>query len=187
MMVRLNSRLPYAKPDYFQMGETDMNKEKRCAYCGSDKVSLETSERYISEPFSETERIVIWEKVCSSCGFTEESDQNDQIIQATLLHLRRNSMVHILDQLNRQGYSNASMERILSLPARTLARWKNDTSMNPSAAALALMRIIRTFPWILAVADMGFEPSAAREILLAQALPEMKEDNREFVQEPSLN
>lgn len=71
----------------------------------------------------------------------------------------------IQNYLNEQGYSNASMERSLGLPARTLERWKNDRTIVPSAAALALMRIVRTYPWILKVADAPFDEEEACAIL----------------------
>lgn len=45
--------------------------------------------------------------------------------------------------------------------------------MSPSAAAIALMRIIRTYPWVLAVADMQFDHAAARSILLESAANEL--------------
>ena len=57
--------------------------------------------------------------------------------------------------------------------ARTIARWKNERSMSPSASAIALMRIIRTYPWVLAVADMQFDHEAARKILLQHAAKEL--------------
>ncbi|MFA5698302.1 MAG: hypothetical protein WC954_01035 [Sphaerochaeta sp.] len=77
-------------------------------------------------------------------------------------------MVNILNDLNEMGYSNALMERILGLPARTLARWKNEQSINPSAAAIALMRIIRTYPWILVVADAKFDEEVALNTLIRE-------------------
>jgi hypothetical protein len=65
------------------------------------------------------------------------------------------------------------MERALGLPARTLARWKNEQTTSPSAAGVALMRIIRTFPWILEVADVQFDKTKARKVLLQAAMDEI--------------
>ena len=75
-------------------------------------------------------------------------------------------MMNVLTELNSLGLSNTSMERTLGLPARTLARWKNEPSLKPSAAALALMKIIRTFPWILAVADQRYDKKSAQAMVL---------------------
>ena len=58
------------------------------------------------------------------------------------------------------------MERALELPSRTIARWKGG---EVSAATLALLRITRTFPWILEVADAHFDQSVANYRLVAEA------------------
>lgn len=144
-----------------------------CSYCGKDTVSIKDREIEISEPYVESSTVKIQERVCSHCGFSEDDGNNDLVIQKELAALKRASMVKVLDELNAMGHTTASMERALGLPARTIARWKNERSMSPSAAALALMRMIRTFPWLLAVADMHFEGEAARNILLQHAAKEL--------------
>lgn len=144
-----------------------------CSYCGKDTVSIKDHEIEISEPYAESSTVKIQERVCSHCGFSEDDGSNDLVIQKELAALKRVSMVNVLDELNAMGHTTASMERALGLPARTIARWKNEQSMSPSAAALALMRMIRTFPWLLAVADMHFEGEAARNILLQHAAKEL--------------
>ena len=75
-------------------------------------------------------------------------------------------MVHVLTELNDLGLTSASMERALGLPARTLARWKNESSLNPSTAALALMKIIRTFPWTLAFVEQRYEKRCTQSMVL---------------------
>lgn len=144
-----------------------------CSYCGNKTVSIEEHEIELNEPYGGSSTVTIKEKVCSHCGFAEDDDSNDIVIQKGLSVLKRISMVKVLDALNSMGHTNASMERALGLPARTLARWKNEQSMSPSASGIALMRIIRTFPWILAVADMQFDHEAARNILLQNAASEL--------------
>jgi ribosomal protein L37E len=139
---------------------------KKCSYCGSNEVSIRNEVLELSEPFSKTSSVTIKKVVCTTCGFEKEDESNDLVIQEELAILKRSSMVSILTFLNEQGHSNASMERALGLPARTLARWKNETSITPSASGLALMRIIRTFPWMLQVADCQFDQEKAQEILM---------------------
>lgn len=147
--------------------------EVRCTYCGKDAVSIEEHEIELSEPYGGSSTVKITEKVCNNCGFSEDDDSNDLVIQKELSVLKRTSMVNVLDALNSMGHTTASMERALGLPARTIARWKNERSMSPSAAAIALMRIIRTYPWLLAVADLQFDDVAARNILLQHAAKEL--------------
>ncbi len=52
----------------------------------------------------------------------------------------------------------AYVERALDLPARTVARWK---SGEHSASALALLRVVATYPWMLEVAEHRFDLSVA--------------------------
>ncbi len=144
-----------------------------CSYCGNETVSIEEHEIELSEPYGGSSTVKIKEKVCAQCGFEEDDDSNDLVIEKELSALKRISMVKVLDALNAMGHTTASMERALGLPARTLARWKNEQSMSPSASGIALMRIIRTYPWILAVADMQFDHEAARNILLQNAAKEL--------------
>lgn len=144
-----------------------------CSYCGRETISIKKYEIELSEPYSDTSTVTIQEKVCSHCGFIEEDKNNDPVIQKELSALKRASMVTMLDTLNAMRHTNASMERALGLPARTLARWKNQQSMSPSASGIALMRIIRTYPWILDVADMQFDQDAARTSLLENAANEL--------------
>lgn len=145
----------------------------RCSYCGKETVSIKEREMELSEPYGGTSTVTIQVKACTHCGFEEDGDGNDLVVQKELAVLRRTSMVKVLDALNAMGHTNAAMERALGLPARTLARWKNEQSMSPSASGIALMRIIRTYPWILAVAEMGFDQKAARDMLLGSAVNEL--------------
>ncbi|MDA3835031.1 MAG: hypothetical protein PF495_16720 [Spirochaetales bacterium] len=144
-----------------------------CSYCGKETVSIEEHEIELTEPYGGASTVKIKEKVCTYCGFEEEDDSNDLVIQKELSVLKRVSMVKVLDALNAMGHTNASMERALGLPARTLARWKNEQTMSPSASGIALMRIIRTYPWILDVADMQFDHKSARNMLLQNAANEL--------------
>ncbi len=139
-----------------------------CSYCGKDGVSIEEQEIELCLPYSEIGKVKIKERVCSHCGFAEDDVGNDSVILQELSFLKKDSMVKMIESLNSMGLTTASMERSLELPARTLARWKNEEAISPSAAGIALMRIIRTYPWILAVADRQFDPEVARAILLQQ-------------------
>lgn len=146
-----------------------------CSYCGKDGVSIEEKEIELNQPYSGTRKVKIKERVCIHCGFAEDDVGNDLVILKELSRLKKDSMVKMIESLNSMGYTTASMERSLELPARTLARWKNEVAISPSAAGIALMRIIRTYPWILAVADKQFDPEVARTILLQQSASELME------------
>lgn len=137
----------------------------KCSYCGSDSLVIQEAIFALHEPFAQKKTVPVKVIRCEACGFEEDDPGNDVLIQKELALQKQSSMVNILNYLNEQGYSNASMERSLGLPARTLARWKNDSAIVPSAAALALMRIVRTYPWILQVADAKFDEEIACSLL----------------------
>lgn len=145
----------------------------KCSYCGSDALVIKDEILELSEPFSRKGSITIKVVKCNTCGFEEDDVNNDLVIQEELALLKQSSMVNILNYLNENGCTNASMERALGLPARTLARWKNESTIFPSAAALALMRIVRTFPWMLQVADCQFDKEKTRSIFLSHATTEL--------------
>ena len=63
----------------------------------------------------------------------------------------------------------SAIERALSLPQRTLTKWKNGV-IKPSAAGLALMKYIRTFPWLIEVAENNFEYNIAQKIYISSAI-----------------
>lgn len=151
---------------------------KLCSYCGGNDVTVVDKPYTLSEPYGGEAIIQSHVFLCNTCGFlADDSEYNDPLIQEGLAVLRRQSMVNVLTELNNLGLSNASMERTLGLPARTLARWKNESSLKPSAAALALMKIIRTFPWILAVADQRYDKKSAQAMVLEQAFASLEESS----------
>ncbi len=58
--------------------------------------------------------------------------------------------------------------RLVFLPGRWLGG-RNEVSLMLSAAGYALMRLIRTFPWLLQVAEAEFDEKRARILLLKAA------------------
>ncbi len=142
---------------------------RRCVYCGSDELFIKSDSLELHEPFLGTQSVTIEVLTCRKCGFEEYLPSNDERIERAMSDLKKASMVLLLNDLNSSGLTNAYMERALGLPARTLARWKNEASLRPSAAGHALMRLIRTFPWLLQVAEAGFDENKARILLLKAA------------------
>lgn len=71
----------------------------------------------------------------------------------------KTSVPRMLELLGAHGMSMAYIERALDLPVGTAVRWKAGEC---SAAALALLRIITTFPWVVEVAESGLDPSHVR-------------------------
>lgn len=69
-------------------------------------------------------------------------------------------------------YSDICAERALELPPGTLRAWHElavaGKQMAPEDAAL--LRVLQAFPWIIEVADRGFDPLFAQQALTLEAL-----------------
>lgn len=83
-----------------------------------------------------------------------------------------NLVQNILEELNKKGISMASFERVFELPVRTLTRWKNGDF---SSSVLALLRIVKTYPWIIEVAENRFESTSAKCVVIKVALQEFQQ------------
>ncbi|MFA6036881.1 MAG: hypothetical protein WC748_02010 [Legionellales bacterium] len=142
-----------------------MSKQKlTCPVCGSEKIKRHENENHayltLGERFNFQE---IYYK-CENCE--EEIDILNETDKSYLLAKKQAEKAlvkKIIAKLSALGISMAYFERVFELPIRTLTRWKNGDF---SANALALLRIINTYPWMVEVADEKFEPTFAKEILL---------------------
>lgn len=138
-----------------------------CPACGSDSIETIKSKHTLPIVYgSDAEYDEILEK-CLICGESGDfSGANDEQIVKALEIAKKESAVVMLEYLSNLGIKMSYMERALELPTRTMARWKGGEL---SAATLALLRIIRTFPWILEVADAHFDQSVAKYRVIEEA------------------
>lgn len=74
--------------------------------------------------------------------------------------------------MSKVGITMAMFERVFELPTRTLTRWKGGDF---SASALALLRIVATYPWIIEVAEHKFERNYASFVVIKIAASELLE------------
>ncbi len=144
----------------------------QCPSCGSESIAIEEREDTAQAVFGP--KVAYKEIVykCNECdfSFTDEDAMPNGYIGA-LEQSRKQSVGLILDSLSRTGYSMAAAERALELPARTLSRWKSGQDL--SAAALALLRIINIYPWVIEVADSKYDERYAKVILGKYAMATM--------------
>lgn len=139
----------------------------KCPVCGSTDVASAMATDTIDVPFLNSETIAVFQDTCSKCGEVGDfSDRNDAIIEAALERLNSRSVEENLGFLSSLGLTMAYIERALELPQRTLMRWK---AGEHSASAVALLRMVRAYPWILKVAERGFEEKYARFVVVEQA------------------
>lgn len=66
------------------------------------------------------------------------------------------------------GVSAASLERILELPQGTLANEK----LMSRPESIALLKVLRTFPWLVDVSEVGYDTERAKNIMLKAGLQE---------------
>jgi DNA-binding transcriptional regulator YiaG len=145
-----------------------------CPVCGSSHVRIEEEERLIFEPYGGQKAIRLQVCVCMDCGADGDFlNQNDTSILAAQNYLKANAVSQIVNYLNDTGYSSAAMERAFGLPARTIAKWKRESDSCPSASAVALLRIVRTFPWLISVADAKFDHAIAQRIFITEAIKDL--------------
>ena len=138
-----------------------------CPSCGSKKLATVMDKKSFPIVYGMPAE---WdEKVyhCLICGERGDfSDNNDELAEKAIDLAKKQSVNTMLDSLVESGIKMAYLERAFELPPRTSSRWKAGAS---SASSIALIRIIRTFPWIVDVADAHFEPRFAAKRLLQEA------------------
>lgn len=135
-----------------------------CPLCGSDQISEKINEENIYEPFAGYKIVKLTYHSCGLCGTEGDfTDNNDQIIQEAIEGLKEEAVRNILHYFQESNINLAGMERALDLPQRTLTKWKNG-HIKPSASGTTLLKFIRLFPWLLAVAEKKFDFDQAQKI-----------------------
>jgi hypothetical protein len=134
-----------------------------CPVCGSDTVESDKKMHQLPIVYGYPAKYDETIYTCTTCGESGDfSGVNDEKIKKAIELAKKNSVVLIIESLAHENIKMSFIERALELPTRTLARWKSGD-----------IRIIRTYPWILEVADEHFEKSIANSVLVresAQAL-----------------
>lgn len=139
-----------------------------CPVCGADSLRTIAKKQSVPVVYGEPASFEKTTQICDVCG--EEGDffeVNDEIIAKAINQAVKQSVASMLDDLSKNGLKMAYIERALQLPVRTIARWK---AGELSAGTVALLRTIRTFPWLLEVADSNFDRNVANNKVIEQAL-----------------
>jgi transcriptional regulator with XRE-family HTH domain len=151
------------------MGDQVMEQQTlKCPVCGGANIETTIERREFPLAFGEAARLDVEVNRCRACG--EMGDflaVNDQSIEDALAAAEGRLAAKNIEALASQGFTMASCERALGLAPRTMMRWK---SGKLSDAAGVLLKILRTFPWILNVARANFSRVVAEEELRRQAV-----------------
>lgn len=141
-----------------------------CPACGSYSVDQHIDKHTINEPYSNGMDLDLVIFKCNDCGSEGDFlDTNDALIDSAAEQLKIAGVKKIIDEFSHLSISMASIERALDLPQRTLSKWKSG-SISPSSSSVALMRMIRTFPWLLDVADNKYDHGIALRIQINDAM-----------------
>jgi hypothetical protein len=147
----------------------------QCVACGSQDITRFEKETMTSLTLGSEFSFKEIFYVCNSCkeegDFFEETDKNYLIAQkdAQVAFVKK-----VLDSMSKSDITMAMFERVFELPLRTLTRWKGGDF---SSSALALLRILATYPWIIDAAEHGFEKNYSRGVLISAAAQELKKES----------
>lgn len=145
-------------------------RELHCPACGSESLERKVIIKRINEPFSEDAEVELSVFKCQACGTEGDFFNNNDVILSNAIDASKNrSVQNILEKFSVHNISMASIERALDLPQRTLIKWKSGKS-KPSAAGVALLRMVCTFPWLLEVADNNYEYDFSQKICVTNAV-----------------
>lgn len=144
------------------------------SYCETCPVCGQTGIEFVSrkgtdtlpfgEPFEYDEEI----STCLNCKESGDfSGANDKKYLEARKMAEAKSIQTMIDVLvNKHGFSHSYLERALELPFGILNTWRNHSYPKN---AVALLRILATYPWIVAVADESFSKIIAENEILLQA------------------
>ncbi len=139
-----------------------------CPACGSDQVETHAEDRQLNFPYAGLMAFRETMNHCNVCGVDGDFGQsNETAIAAVEEQAKKISIEAMMSYLNEQGNSMAYMERALDLPQRTMVRWKTGEC---SSSSLALLRMVRTLPWLLKVSEARFDPISTMQIVFSEGV-----------------
>lgn len=137
-----------------------------CPACGSEDITESVSTEFRQLTLGPEFEVQSSNFQCNVCG--EEGDfalKNDALVSSAMKEAQKVFVKHTLTEFD-TVIPLVRIERALELPFRTLNRWK---SGDFSSASIALLRILKTYPWIIDVADHKFSKASASMNLLQAA------------------
>lgn len=135
-----------------------------CTACGSDDVvkisQKETRQLTLGDEF--TYDVNMYH--CNECGEEGDfADKNDAIHERHMEEARKKLAAQLIDSIAADGMKMAYIERAFEIPQRTISsKWKNGSI---SASGLALLRIVKTMPWTVHIADNKFSNESIKQTI----------------------
>ncbi len=145
--------------EVFALGGRVMHKQK-CPVCEMGELQLEKKHLTISKyGLSEAREIEVLScPVCNAESYPHEKEES--VHRDMLKSLEQRNVRILLEKMAQAKISFASLERALSLPQRTLSKWKQG-STKPSEAGIVLVNLLSLMPWLSQVVDNDYDPNLA--------------------------
>lgn len=135
-----------------------------CDRCSSFNVDTVTFEQVEG-----TEVAVLYSDTCKDCGSTGDfANLNPAILLGAKHRSEAKEIQAISTELAKTRSHAAYIARVLEISQATMNGWlAGDGGHTP--ADLTLLRMLRTYPWLLRVADAGYARNSTDVIVLEQA------------------
>lgn len=139
----------------------------QCPACGSKEYSTKATEKGIPIPYGPDAKFFELIYTCSKCKESGDfTGENDKVIEAELASAYATSTKKIINDLAAIGITVAYIERVLRLSFGSI---KRGAAIGFDSAQVALLQILRTYPWILEVAEQKFNSEVAKTALIKEA------------------
>lgn len=143
-----------------------------CPGCGFLGHGFEKIAKVIEIPFVPRTTVDVFVCSCPNCQMGGDFlNRNDDIIEDAYTVLEDQFVRETIEFFKQNGYSKPALDRILSLPQGTLDLCCQGDFPHE---AVALFRILRTYPWILRLAEENFKQGAAEQLLVTASIGVLK-------------
>jgi predicted RNA-binding Zn-ribbon protein involved in translation (DUF1610 family) len=137
-----------------------------CPICGSKNIKRSEEDSFDKLTLGTRFKFKEISFKCTSCKEEFDLGETDKNYLKAQKQAQAELVKNIIDDLNKKGITMSFFERVFELPIRTLTRWKTGDF---SAASLALLRIVKTYPWITKAAEYRFGKTFSNKVLIEAA------------------
>lgn len=137
-----------------------------CQSCGAPGARVITTKLPYTAPFGKPVEYDQKYTECDSCGFEVDVSDPD-VFPNAIREAEINSVEEMLKFFKASKIPQGRIERALGLPSRQVSNWMSKEAWSKSA--LAVMRFLRAYPWLIDVADKRFSEDVVQEKLIEAA------------------
>lgn len=150
----------------------------KCPICGM-MMELKQKDYHLTTQYGNTKgKISLF--ICPECGYDiDDKNTNKKTIAKLKNEIYSNYIFNILNSIKKDGKNFTELERKFNLPSKTLSKWMNKSN-NPSASAVALLQLIKAFPWLEVAAEYNFDSKKSQEIILNYYLSQINDEYKKI-------